>query len=35
MVVAVKEKEKPMPGSCTGTITISVQNVNDEVPVFT
>ncbi|KAF7246651.1 Protocadherin Fat 2 [Varanus komodoensis] len=34
MVVAAKEKEKPSPESCTGTITIHIQNVNDEAPVF-
>uniref|UniRef100_A0ACB8FQ05 Uncharacterized protein n=1 Tax=Sphaerodactylus townsendi TaxID=933632 RepID=A0ACB8FQ05_9SAUR len=34
MVVAVKEKGKANPGSCTGTITLNIQNVNDEAPVF-
>ncbi|KYO38697.1 cadherin-related family member 4-like [Alligator mississippiensis] len=34
MVVAAKDKEKITPRSCTGTITINIQNVNDEAPLF-
>ncbi|KAJ6666395.1 hypothetical protein lerEdw1_000668 [Lerista edwardsae] len=34
MIVAAKEKGKASPASCTGTVTIRLQDVNDESPIF-